>query len=983
MSDDDLKLDHAKLVDLILPMSGKVWAENNHQVKAIIEKYDTKKWRAYEGRHAILRLAALRGRTEIVRLLLDPERGPEVNKKDKSSNVSALHEAAYNSHPDIVELLLSHGADCKNITNDGLTPLHRALQRMKWASKEQDIRDTVQMLLKHGADLKWKTFQSSRTPVHYAAMNCHESSMPVLLKYPTKDSDGTRYSERDIWGNLPLHLAAYMGFHNIVRMLLEDTDGADINDTNKAGETPLYRAFNNYDEVESTTSDWAQHEETVKVLLKWNADIRTVVHGLSVLDRAESSQSNSEVARLIIRKARELQYGLRRSPADEVPVRLKAPISIHAQRACQSLQAGITLFFDPFDSPGSFKQRQTARRSVSDILYNDGAEGLNATLNVLNHGRSPHFLWYHLPANNLEWIKHLHARLHEGNLGSAAEVTPESFSHELNGLQESTYYGCDLQPQIRRRTVFGKSKDVDFTFISIPYFSCENYSDQLAYAQLPHSIGNTENLFDIPKGMKEGEADLVFGYQDVHRRQTLDQYYHPHMHSKTVARDSSQVMLRAVRGQVVTQTNDGWVLSESGDRYRSQWWPPDVNLQARDFTSLQEARSYKTSDKESTMPDTMRIIMVNHLWMWLVGPDTVITCSPQSLHLDQERPLSHIFTELNDTTQPPISSTRDLAVLILKHFSTAYTIQDIGATSIFNSFNLMIDETADLEIEHFKRFIENARLADRAHDHTETKPDQAILAKALHNLGVIEPEIKNLCEVKDILDELKIIDSVFVEQEKVIGDFRKLQLSSSSSSANQRVDTSAAIQHRQYQESLNTALQSGRDEVAKMRRNAERTQEDILRLLDLKQKQATMIESRSSRQQAEDTAKQGDTVLVFTIVTIVFLPASFMAAFFAVPNINIPGVQWGIGYVVGIIILVTVAISGPLVAVAFNIDAVRRYFEAEAAGGRLLKAQPGSNHRSELATEAHEKHRDGGVRRRSVLSRASQGRSSSPSGTMA
>ena len=73
-----------------------------------------------------------------------------------------------------------------------------------------------------------------------------------------------------------------------------------------------------------------------------------------------------------------------------------------------------------------------------------------------------------------------------------------------------------------------------------------------------------------------------------------------------------------------------------------------------------------------------------------------------------------------------------------------------------------------------------------------------------------------------------------------------------------------------------------------------------------------------------------------------------MAAFFAIPNIDIPGVRWGIGFVAGIIrsfphllpldsikgiandytVLMTVAIASPLIFLAFYVDNVRSRFEA-------------------------------------------------------
>jgi hypothetical protein len=46
---------------------------------------------------------------------------------------------------------------------------------------------------------------------------------------------------------------------------------------------------------------------------------------------------------------------------------------------------------------------------------------------------------------------------------------------------------------------------------------------------------------------------------------------------------------------------------------------------------------------------------------------------------------------------------------------------------------------------------------------------------------------------------------------------------------------------------------------------------EINHLVDLKQKQANIDEAISARLQAEDTARQGTVILVFTIVTIVFV----------------------------------------------------------------------------------------------------------------
>ena len=97
----------------------------------------------------------------------------------------------------------------------------------------------------------------------------------------------------------------------------------------------------------------------------------------------------------------------------------------------------------------------------------------------------------------------------------------------------------------------------------------------------------------------------------------------------------------------------------------------------------------------------------------------------------------------------------------------------------------------------------------------------------------------------------------------------------------------------------------------------------LLHLLDLKQKHANAFEARFARDQAAGTARQGQTIMVFTIVTIVFLPMSFMAAFFAINIREFPGDRnsgLSLSFVSSYIFGVGLAISVPMIAIAFSFD---------------------------------------------------------------
>ena len=75
----------------------------------------------------------------------------------------------------------------------------------------------------------------------------------------------------------------------------------------------------------------------------------------------------------------------------------------------------------------------------------------------------------------------------------------------------------------------------------------------------------------------------------------------------------------------------------------------------------------------------------------------------------------------------------------------------------------------------------------------------------------------------------------------------------------------------------------------RMKSQARGVYDSVCDLLDLKQKHANAIEARYAREQTDGTSRQGKTLTVFTIVTTIFLPISFIAAVFAINMNDLPG----------------------------------------------------------------------------------------------
>jgi hypothetical protein len=120
------------------------------------------------------------------------------------------------------------------------------------------------------------------------------------------------------------------------------------------------------------------------------------------------------------------------------------------------------------------------------------------------------------------------------------------------------------------------------------------------------------------------------------------------------------------------------------------------------------------------------------------------------------------------------------------------------------------------------------------------------------------------------------------------------------------------------------------NDLNRMDRQAERIYNSITDMLDLKQKHANAFEARFARDQAAGTARQSQTIMVFTIVTIVFLPLSFIAAFFAINIREFPRLDGNsslpLAYVSKYMFGIGLAVSIPLVVIALSLDDIGDMF---------------------------------------------------------
>ena len=196
-----------------------------------------------------LNLVASNGHTETVRYLVGL---PEVDVNQRVRNLTALHCAAKEGHPDVVRVLIDAGADI-DTKNNGRSPLHCA--------SDSGALEVVKTLVEAGAGVNVTDGNEGRTCLSLAASNGHTETVRYLVGLPEVD-----VNHRDMYNCTALDCAVKEAHADVVQVLIDA--GADIASNNNDGDSPLHRA--------STSGAL----EVVKVLVRAGAGVNvTDDHG--------------------------------------------------------------------------------------------------------------------------------------------------------------------------------------------------------------------------------------------------------------------------------------------------------------------------------------------------------------------------------------------------------------------------------------------------------------------------------------------------------------------------------------------------------------------------------------------------------------------------------------------------------------------------------------------------------------------------------
>ena len=175
----------------------------------------------------------------------------DLDSETDSNHDTALTLACAGGHEELVNLLISRGANIEHRDKKGFTPLILA------ATAGHD--KVCEILLDHNADIEAQSERTKDTPLSLACSGGRYEVVEVLLRR------NANKEHRNVSDYTPLALAASGGYVNIIKLLL--AHGAEINSRtgSKLGISPLMLAAMN------------GHTASVKLLLDMGSDINAQI----------------------------------------------------------------------------------------------------------------------------------------------------------------------------------------------------------------------------------------------------------------------------------------------------------------------------------------------------------------------------------------------------------------------------------------------------------------------------------------------------------------------------------------------------------------------------------------------------------------------------------------------------------------------------------------------------------------------------------
>ncbi|KAK5044831.1 hypothetical protein LTR84_010369 [Exophiala bonariae] len=326
-----------------------------------------------------------------------------------------------------------------------------------------------------------------------------------------------------------------------------------------------------------------------------------------------------------------------------------------------------------------------------------------------------------------------------------------------------------------------------------------------------------------------------------------------------------------------------------------------------------------------------KLLMVNQLWLWKID-NLVVTAFPEPWTDNIESTLRHnlgdAYIILREGRIPRQGDEgmdpEDFVSHIIRQCTTISGqpgYGGLGETETWATiFSKSISEHGALETRRYKEFV------DYVHDisNNNSNPGQS---SALYD---IYQETDGLRQVRDVRDELKMIRAVW-ENQKAVED--KL-----------------AWKYAYPLLSPPDWFASNVLDFTRLDEEAQGVEKRFNQLLDLKQQEASLSLAREADRRDRDAErrdreneKQSQLLFAFTVITVIFTPLNFVAAFMAIPTRQFPhqgdNVSWN-WWQTFVGMLIAEIVSVPTIWFAVQSTQLQELFRAIWANHGNAEARP-------------------------------------------
>jgi ankyrin repeat protein/Mg2+ and Co2+ transporter CorA len=679
-------------------------------------------------------------------------------------------------------------------------------------------------------------------------------------------------------GDTVLHLACKLRSSagtGVVRLLCEQ--GANMQARSKDHRTPLHLAAE------------SQNRKTVRYMLSKSKDRRDVhpqdMFGLTPL--------------MLVEDRDEIMEFLRR-------------------------HGGPKLYGDYSASYRSWSKKITRTETTSVYELLESSRGERRRFQTISTDKEIHSLtWFHFPANNIGWCEAFLTKWFVSN--AEPDIEGLKAARRAFDLQHTTRTWRDryLLPGVQISYPIHSTQDMhgethkqrkpetdrqppknQQMFIAVPFMHFESMAS-LEKMKKSLQAASTNRRASLSNATKDEKLYKAYADDsDFHPRRTLDQYFHPSMN--TDARDCDQVVQR-------------------------------YQLKSRNVESDTGSMEQEHLNRGTERCKDINTIMVDQLWIWVLSDKMLMTNFPQRWNKPASDPsdfYQSFSSRWTDHYHPRPDTASEVALLLMVH--------------CFGTFDRHAQMDSDLQfMSMFEQSIgtigadESRLLKDFANAYKKLKQKsvsmQASAEQVSDSLQFVEilsdltHETDLLSELKDIRDELNMMRTIIDEQKRVsqtlLGHQLRLARSGLPPLFKPSMSTFAEVGGPEDAfEELNTVIDQGLHDIGRLDEQAARLGQSLTELLQLKQAHLNAFELEFSRKLSLDAAKQSRAVLVFTIVTIVFSPLSFVAAFFTMPLVNLPKDKMSLTYVSKYVFTLGFAVALPCIALALYVNEMRSWW---------------------------------------------------------